>query len=122
MSNSLYERLGGEAAVSAAVDIFYQKVISDDRINGFFEGVDMDKQNRKMKSFLSYAFGANTPFQGSTMRDAHAPLVEHGLNDNHFDAVKDHLDATLQELSIQPELISEVLSITESTRNDVLNK
>lgn len=32
---SLYERIGGEAAVDAAVDIFYRKVLSDDRVNGF---------------------------------------------------------------------------------------
>jgi len=32
MSDSLYEKLGGEAAVDAAVDIFYRKVLADDRI------------------------------------------------------------------------------------------
>ena len=44
MSESLFDRIGGEAAVNAAVDIFYRKVLADDRINQFFEGVDMDKQ------------------------------------------------------------------------------
>ncbi len=28
-SNSLYERLGGEASVDAAVDIFYRKILSE---------------------------------------------------------------------------------------------
>ncbi|MGI9213604.1 MAG: group 1 truncated hemoglobin, partial [Methylococcaceae bacterium] len=37
---SLYERLGGAAAVDAAVNIFYRKVIADHRINHFFAGVD----------------------------------------------------------------------------------
>ena len=119
---SLYDRIGGEAALTAAVDIFYNKVISDDSINRFFEGVDMNKQMRKMKSFLSYAFGANTPFEGATMRDAHARLVADGLNDAHFDAVKSHLEATLNELNVAQPLVTEVIDITESTRNDVLNK
>ena len=44
---SLYERLGGDAAVNAAVDIFYRKVLSDDRVNDFFDGVDMDAQITK---------------------------------------------------------------------------
>jgi len=39
--SSLYERLGGAAAVDAAVDLFYTKVLADDRIKHFFEGVDM---------------------------------------------------------------------------------
>ncbi len=119
---SLYDRIGGEAALTAAVDIFYQKVISDDSINGFFEGVDMSKQMRKMKSFLSYAFGANTPFEGESMRVAHEKLVANGLNDSHFDAVKNHLQSTLNELNVDASLVSEVIDITESTRNDVLNK
>ncbi len=122
MTTTLYDRLGGEEALSAAVAIFYKKIISDERVNEYFEGVDMAKQARKMKSFLSYAFGANTPFTGRSMRDGHAHLVQRGLNDGHFDAVKENLQSTLSELGVAPELIDEVLSITESTRNDVLNK
>lgn len=122
MTDSLFDRIGGSGAVDAAVDIFYDKVISDAHINGFFEGVDMPKQMRKMKSFLSYAFGANTPFKGESMRVAHERLVQQGLNDSHFDAVKNHIDTTLKELNVAQPLINEVLDITESTRNDVLNK
>jgi hemoglobin len=122
MTNSLFDRIGGNDAVGAAVEIFYDKVISDEHINGFFEGVDMSKQMRKMKSFLSYAFGADTPFNGASMRVAHERLVKQGLNDNHFDAVKNHIANTLKELDVAQPLINEVLEITESTRHDVLNK
>ncbi len=37
---SLFEQLGGAAAVDAAVDIFYRKVLSDYRINRFFDNSD----------------------------------------------------------------------------------
>ena len=30
---SIYEEIGGAAAVNAAVDIFYRKVLTDDRIS-----------------------------------------------------------------------------------------
>ena len=55
MSESLYEKIGGEPAVNAAVDIFYRKVLSDYRINRFFDGVDMEKQAAKQKAFLTMA-------------------------------------------------------------------
>lgn len=42
---SLFERLGGEGAVDAAVDIFYRKVVGDDSINRFFESTDMAQQS-----------------------------------------------------------------------------
>lgn len=122
MAATLYERIGGDAALSAAVEILYKKIIKDDRINGYFENVDMQKQARKMKSFLSFAFGADTPFTGESLRVSHQKMVANGLTDLHFDAVKEHIETTMQELNVAEELIQEVLTITESTRNDVLNR
>ena len=120
---SLYERLGGEAAVNAAVDIFYKKVMADARVNHFFDGIDLAKQIKKQKNFLSYAFGGPNKYSGVGMRNAHKRLVnEKGLNDSHFDVIISHLGATLQELKVPAELIKEAAAIAESTRKDVLNK
>jgi hemoglobin len=122
MSDSLFDRLGGEAAVNAAVDIFYRKVLADDRINSFFEGVDMDKQAAKQKAFLTMAFGGPNNYTGEDMRKGHAHLVARGLNDSHFDAVVEDLGATLKELGVSDDLIGEVAAIAETTRNDVLGR
>ena len=122
MSQTLYEKIGGDAAVDAAVDIFYRKVLADDRINQFFEGVDMDKQAAKQKAFLTMAFGGPHNYTGKDMRDGHAHLVKNGLNDSHFDAVMENLGATLKELNVPDELIAEAAAIAESTRNDVLGR
>ena len=122
MTPTLFEKIGGEAAVDAAVDIFYRKVLADDRISSFFEGVDMDKQAAKQKAFLTMAFGGPHNYTGKDMRDGHAHLVANGLNDTHFDAVMENLGATLQELNVPDELIQEAAAIAESTRNDVLGR
>lgn len=122
MNQSLYERIGGEAAVNAAVDIFYRKVLADDRISRFFETVDMERQAAKQKAFLTYAFGGPAHYSGKDMRQGHAHLVKQGLNDSHFDAVMENLGATLQELNVPPALIGEAAAIAESTRKDVLGK
>jgi len=122
MSQSVYERIGGEGAVNAAVDLFYRKVLADDRINSFFEGTDMGKQAAKQKAFLTMALGGPNNYSGADMRKGHAHLVERGLNDTHFDAVMEHLGATLKELGVADDLIGEAAAIAESTRNDVLGK
>jgi hemoglobin len=122
MSDSLFDRIGGEAAVNAAVDIFYRKVLADDRISEFFEGVDMDKQAAKQKAFLTMAFGGPNNYTGEDMRKGHAHLVARGLNDSHFDAVVENLGGTLSELGVSDDLIGEVAAIAETTRNDVLGK
>ncbi len=119
---SLYNDLGGEAAVNAAVDIFYRKVLKDDRIKHFFDGVDMDKQAAKQKAFLTLAFGGPNNYSGADMRRGHAALVSKGLNDSHFDAVMENLGATLKELNVPANLIAQAAAIAESTRKDVLGK
>jgi hemoglobin len=122
MPSSLYERLGGKAAIEAAVDIFYGKVLADDRIKGFFDGVDLAKQKAKQKAFLAFAFGGPANYSGKNMRDGHAHLVKRGLNDSHVDAVIENLGATLRELKVAEDLIAEVAKIANSVRNDVLGR
>ncbi|MBI3772581.1 MAG: group 1 truncated hemoglobin [Gammaproteobacteria bacterium] len=119
---SLYDRIGGEAAVNAAVDVFYRKVLSDVRIKHFFDGVDMAKQHTKQKAFITMALGGPSNYSGKDMRTAHAHLVAKGLNDSHFNAVVENLGATLQELGVPDNLIGEAAAIVETTRNDVLGK
>lgn len=116
---SLFKRLGGMNAVNAAVDIFYEKVLGDDSINHFFKKTDMPAQIAKQKTFLAYVFGAPIAYTGKNMRDAHANMQ---LNEEHFNAVAGHLESTLKELNVQSDLISEVMAIASSTKNDVLNR
>jgi len=119
---SLYERLGGEAAVNAAVDLFYSKVLDDYRINRFFDNMDMSKQAAHLKAFMSVAFGGPNAYQGRSLREGHARLVKKGLNDSHFDAVMEHLGATLTELNVPAELIAEAAALVESVRDEVLGR
>ena len=119
---SLYEQLGGDGAVNAAVDIFYRKVLKDERINRFFAGVDMERQAAKQKAFLTMAFGGPNNYTGLDMRRGHAHLVAQGLNDSHFDAVVENLASTLKELGVSDALIGQVAAVAETTRNDVLCK
>lgn len=119
---TLFEQLGGAAAVDAAVDIFYRKVLADYRINRFFDNVDMEQQAAKQKAFLTMAFGGPHNYTGEDMRKGHERLVRMGLDDSHFDAVMEHLGGTLQELNVPEALIAQVAAIAESTRNDVLGR
>jgi hemoglobin len=121
-SPSLYEQLGGEAAVSAAVDLFYRKVLSDDRVSRFFDDVDMDRQIGKQKAFLTMVFGGPVAYSGKDMRAGHSHLIARGLNDSHVDVVIELLGSTLRDLSVPEPLIAQVAALANSVRNDVLNR
>ena len=121
-TETIYDRIGGQAAVDAAVDIFYRKVLADPQINGFFEDTDMDAQRTKQKAFLTMVFGGPNSYTGKDLRSAHAPLVEKGLNDSHFDAVAGHLQATLDELGVPADISGEIMATAAGTRDEVLNR
>lgn len=117
---SLFERIGGMTAVNSSVDLFYEKVLADEKLNTFFENVDMENQAGKMKAFLAYAFGAPmAAYTGKIMRYAHSKM---SINEDHFAAVEHHLINTLKELNIEENLIKEVVAIAQSTKDDVLNR
>lgn len=123
MEDSIYQRIGGASAIAAAVELFYSKVLYDDTLAPFFEGLSMEAQGKKMISFMSRAFGGPDEFKGRGLTEAHARLVaEMELTDRHFDSVATHLSDTLDELSIDPELKEEVLEIVASTREQVLGR
>ena len=117
---SLYEKIGGEAAVNAAVDLFYRKVLLDDELSPFFEDVDMEQQHIKQKAFLTFAFGGPVEYSGKDMTDAHAKLVAKGMNETHFNLVMKHLGATLTELEVPGPLIEQAAAIAMSVKDDVL--
>ncbi len=80
----------------------------------------MDNLASKQKAFLTVAFGGPNNYSGRGMRNAHAKYVKEDLKDSHFDAVVENLGATLKELGVAVDLITQVAAVAETTRDDVL--
>ena len=118
--SSLYEQVGGEVAVQAAVVTLYDKVMTDPVLAPFFEGLDMDAQIQKMVAFMTMALGGPNEYSGRDLRVAHGPLVNKGMGHKHFDAITDHMQKSLEELDIPSELAAEAVSLIAATRQDVL--
>jgi len=119
---SLYESLGGKPAIDAAEEIFYRKMLADDRVARFFEGVDMEQQAAKQAGFLTMVTGGPHNYTGKDMREGHKHLLAQGLDDTHVDVVIEHLGATLKELGVGDAQIQEVADLANSVRDDVLSR
>ncbi len=120
--STLYEQLGGAATVQKAVDIFYRKMLGDERVARFFKAVDMDRQAAKQAAFLTMVLGGPNHYTGRDMRTSHAPLVKLGLSDVHVDAVIEHLGDTLKQLGASETQIAEVAALANSVRDDILGR
>ena len=119
---TLYDRLGGQGAIDAFVPLFYKKVLSDDRVNEFFRGVNMDVQAAQVNAFLTMGFGGPNNYTGNDLRESHKGLLGRGLNDGHFDAVLESINETLAELNVPADLLSDVMAAAEGLRADVLSQ
>ena len=105
--------------MDAAVDLFYKKVLADDRVNHFFEDVNMKRQIKRQKAFLSAAFGGPVAYEGKDMRAAHKNL---DLTEADFTAIAENLQATLNDLKVDKDLSAEIMTLVASTKDAVLNK
>ena len=102
--------------------LFYEKVLAGDRVNQFFRGIDMDAQCAKLNAFLTMGFGGPNSYTGQDLREGHRHLVRGGLNEGHFDVALEQINATLVELNVPADLVSEVMAAAEGLRADVLNQ
>ena len=102
---SIYDSIGGAAAVRAAVDDFYDRVLADPELAPFFDGTDMQRLKAHQRSFIAAAIGGPEVFAGRDMASAHASL---GVSDAQFDAVVAHLVDTLTGLGVPQEVIGQI--------------
>lgn len=120
VSSKLYDLLGGAVAVNTATLRLYEKVIADPALAPFFKGLDMEAQAKKFVGFMTMAMGGPHEYKGADLRRAHERLVRNGMGDGHFDRIVDHLEQTMLEMGMDPDLVQQALELVASTRADVL--
>ena len=118
MSTSIYDKIGGTKSVKAAVDIFYGKVLADERVNGFFKNTDMTAQRAKQVKFLAFVMGSPEKWQGLNMLEAHRGMK---ITEEHFGAIAGHLQSTLQELKVPEDIIADIMAVAASTHDDIVH-
>ncbi len=119
-SKSLFEQVGGQEAVKLLVLKLYDKILQDDLLSPFFENVSVEKLRASQNAFIQMALGGPHLYTGKSLRHAHRPLVDRGLSDVHFNAVKKHMMISMRELNVANDLIDKTMNIVETTRDDIL--
>ncbi|AEH36147.1 group I truncated hemoglobin [Halopiger xanaduensis] len=117
MTDTLYDRLGGEDAIAQVVDRFYDRVMADEQVAHYFEDVDMQKQRAHQTQFISSVTGGPVEYTGEEMEAAHEEM---GISPADFKAIATHLDDTLAEFDVGEEDRQAVLEAIESYRDDIV--
>ena len=120
MAESLYEKVGGEEAISKVVDYFYSElVLKDATVNEFFQNTDMEEQRSHQSKFISFALGGPKQYTGKSMAKAHEGM---NLQPEHFNAIAIHLHDALAHFGVEEADIDTALTKVASLKDDILYK
>ena len=122
---SLYERIGGEAALRKVVDDFVAKAAVNPKVNftrdGKFVTSDAAVKTLKMHivNFLGNAFGGPQKYTGRSMKEAHKGMA---ITQGEFDALAADLRSVLEANKVPNPEIAEIMKIAASTAPDIVEK
>jgi hemoglobin len=102
----LYERLGGEPAITAVVDEFVNRTTTDARIKYRFFNTDPVSLKRLLVEFVCVASGGPCKYTGRDMTSAHAGM---DLVDDEFTALVENLIAAMDKFHVPDREKGEVL-------------
>jgi hemoglobin len=114
---SIYDSIGGAAAVAAAVDDFYARLLADPNLAPFFADTDLARLKSHQRSFIAAAIGGSEIYKGRDMAAAHAGL---NISDKDFDAVVGHLVETLRGLGVPEDIVGEIGAKVAPLRADIV--
>ncbi|NKE34618.1 group 1 truncated hemoglobin [Natronococcus sp. JC468] len=117
MTDTLYDRLGGQDAIGAVVDEFYDRVMADERVAYYFEDTDMQKQRIHQTQFISSVTGGPVDYSGAEMEAVHEGM---GITPTEFDAIATHLDDALAEFDVDEADRQAVLEAIDSYRPEIV--
>ena len=115
---SLFDQIGGSPAIEAAVKEFYKRILADEELAPFFEGVNMARHIHKVRAFLVTALGGPEIYRGPDMKQAHAHLA---ISEKTFGQVAQHLVETLAALDVPQSIIEDVVETISPLSTQIVN-
>lgn len=114
---SLYERLGGQKAISAVVDEFAGIVLKDTRINKKFAKSDANRLVTNLKAFVCKATGGPCEYKGKDMKAAHKDM---GSTEGEFNALVEDLVKALDKFKVPEKEKKELLGALGPLKGDIV--
>ena len=112
-----YDRVGGAPTIRAVVDRFYDLVLADGELAGYFTGLDLARIKRHQVLLLSQVLGGPVTYDGRDLADAHRHLRVSGA---HYDRVGQYLTGLLWKLDVDTDIIFRVADTLAAVRDQIV--
>ena len=108
IGESAYQRIGGAPAIKSVVDAFYESVLADEELAGYFTALDgggFAALKRHQVALLSQVLGGPREYTGRELAHAHQGA---GITPRAYRRVAHLLVGTLWEFQVPEDIIFEV--------------
>ena len=119
---SIYKRLGGYDALAAVADDWLGRLMKDEKLSKFFNGVSLDSQKRIRQLALDQlcaATGGPCIYIGRNMRTVHEGL---GITEADWDLSVKHLIASLDKFKVGKAEKDDLLKALTGLKKDIVDK
>jgi hemoglobin len=116
MAATLFDELGGEPALRRIIDRFVDKIFDDPMIGFFFRAARRERIKEKEYEFAARHLGADVPYTGRPLRDAHAA---HPIMGGQFNRRLQILKDTLAEMNVPEHVKDHWIRNTELLRSQI---
>jgi len=116
--SSLFNRIGGASGITRLIGEFYKRVLEDQTLRPYFEGVEIAKLQHMQREFFSAALGGPTAYSGRTMQHAHHDLR---IPREHFQAFVQCLFETLSQHAPSEDERYAIISRINTYADDVID-
>ena len=119
---SLYQRLGGYDAIAAVVDDFLGRMMNDEQLGRFFNGLGTDRKMRARQltvDFVCKAAGGPCVYTGRDMLVTHKGM---GITENDWNISVKLLKQTLKKFNVPAKESAEVLNLISSLKPSIVEK
>lgn len=114
---TLFERLGGAAALADIVGRLYERTSSDEELAPYFHTTNMVDQRRKLAEMIGEALGGPSADWLLGLHEAHRGR---GVTHRHFSLLAAHLMDILEELQVDPDEADVVMNWFAQGRDAVV--
>jgi hemoglobin len=113
---TIFDQIGGYEALEVVVADFYDRVLADSDLAGFFTGTNMARLKGKQVEFFAAALGGPEPYSGAPMRQVHQGR---GITMHHFTLVANHLAASLSAAGVPADTVDQILAAIAGLSTDI---
>ena len=118
--NNVYDSFGGEQTIAAIVNEFYHLLVTDERLQHYFQEVNMHHLRLSQITLLvSFLFGGPNKYHGKNMRNIHKGL---NITSKEYELAVEHFKSAMKKYNTPIPQMAKVEALLRGVKPHIIMK